>query len=47
MRPTPDDDQPSVTRPNTVNAKKTASATAPDDKSKASETLPLRPASDF
>ena len=47
MRPTPDDDKPSVTRPKTVNAKKTASATAPDNKSKASETLPLRPASDF
>ncbi len=47
MRPTPDDDKPSVTRPNTVDAKKTASATALDNKSKAGETLPLRPASDF
>jgi Flp pilus assembly protein TadD len=47
MRPTPDDDKPSVTRPKAVNAKKTATATAPDNKSKASESLPLRPASDF
>jgi Flp pilus assembly protein TadD len=47
MRPTPDDDKPSVTRPKTANARKTASAAALDNKSKASETLPLRPALDF
>src|SRR5260370_39061519 len=47
MRPTPDDDKPSVTRPDTVDAQKTESATALHNKSKASETLQVRPASDF
>jgi hypothetical protein len=43
MRPTPDDDEPSVTRPKTVNARKTISPATRDNRGPESEPLRLRP----
>lgn len=43
MRPTPDDDEPSATRPKTVNARKTISPAARDNRGPESEPLRLRP----